>query len=102
MLTLLQDSIHQTHQQYIDTEEEITVTTRMIREASNTICSNDIGMLEKIKNIAKIKFSLSVVANYVQKVCGISQRRIPITGHLRRLFETAGQLCEDCACPWPR
>ncbi|CAC5361652.1 RNF213 [Mytilus coruscus] len=102
ILQCMEDSIHQKLQQYCDTEEEITLTTRMIREANNAIGCNDIGMLEKIKNIAKIKFSLSVVANYVQKICGISQRRIPITGHLKSLFETAGQLCQDCLCPWPR
>ncbi|XP_052086034.1 E3 ubiquitin-protein ligase RNF213-like [Mytilus californianus] len=100
ILQCMEDSIHQQHHQYCDTAKEITIATKLMRETYNVICKTDIGVLEKIKAIAKTRFALSIVANYVEKVFRISQKGIP--GDLRRLFETAGQLCEDCLCPWPR
>ncbi|XP_071122875.1 E3 ubiquitin-protein ligase RNF213-like [Mytilus edulis] len=101
ILQCMEDSLHQQHQYYRDTVKEITIVTNMIRETCRIInkCWS-IGILEKIKAIAKIRFALSIVANYVQKVLRIPQGGIP--GEVKRLMETAKQLCDDGHCAWPR
>ena len=60
----------------------------------------NVGILERIENIAKTKFALTKVANYIHKFCGNNGGVLKASEV--QLFETAGQVCDDCRSPWPR
>ena len=58
-------------------------------------------VLHKIDHISRVRFSLTVVAKYIHKLLGTSQKLMsdPIS---KRLFDAAAKLCQECKSPWPR
>lgn len=76
------------------------MVTKMLREASGVIV-RDIKTLEKIDHISRVRFSLSVVARYMHKMFGTAQKS-RVDAIIRRMFDAAAQLCEECGSPWPR
>jgi hypothetical protein len=94
----LQDSLHQ---QYANTDDEITMATRMLKEATPCVDKSDKNILEDIKYISSVRFSLIVVAKYFHKFYGTPQASIP--DHItQRLFAAASKLCDQFKSQWPR
>ncbi|VDI48904.1 Hypothetical predicted protein [Mytilus galloprovincialis] len=99
ILQCMEDSVYQ---QYQNTCKEYTTASNMLRNASRTLSSIETGVLEKIEDIAKTKFALSVVASCIHEYNGMADRKIIITTDEKRLFNSVGKLCEECHLQWPR
>ncbi|VDI72431.1 Hypothetical predicted protein [Mytilus galloprovincialis] len=97
VMTCMEDSLHQ---QYAHREDEITMATKMLRDAVPNIIG-DIELLDKIDNLSKVRFSLTVVSKYIHKLYGTAQKSMP-DPTVRKLFDAASKLCEECGSPWPR
>ena len=76
------------------------MATKILREASPNI-TRDIEILDKIDHISKVRFSLTVVAKYIHNIYGTAQKK-RLDPTVRRLFDAASKLCEECRSPWPR
>lgn len=94
----LQDSLHQ---QYANADDEITMATRMLREATPCVDKSDRDILEDIKYISRVRFSLTVVAKYIHKFYGTPQASIP-DAITQGLFAAASKLCDQLKSQWPR
>ncbi|XP_052083737.1 E3 ubiquitin-protein ligase rnf213-alpha-like [Mytilus californianus] len=99
ILQCMEDSIYQ---QYHNTHKVYNTAANMLRNASRTLSSIETGVLEKIEDIAKTKFAMSVVASCVHVYNGMADKNIVLTAEEKRLFESAGKLCEECHFQWPR
>ncbi|CAG2212879.1 RNF213 [Mytilus edulis] len=97
VMTCMEDSLHQ---QYANREDEITMATKMLRDAVPNIIG-DIELLDKIDNLSKVRFSLTIVSKYIHKLYGTAQKSMP-DPTVRKLFDAASKLCEECGSPWPR
>lgn len=77
------------------------MATRMLTEATPCVDTSDINILEDIKYISRVRFSLTVVAKYMHKFYGTPRPSIPdpIT---QRLFDAASKLCDEFESQWPR
>ncbi|XP_052062754.1 E3 ubiquitin-protein ligase rnf213-alpha-like isoform X2 [Mytilus californianus] len=96
VLQCMEDSLHQQYKG----EEEVTVATQMLREAvPYIVCDSDV--LDKIDHIARVRFSLTVVARHIHRLYGTSKKSMP-DEKIRRMFEAAAKLCDECKSPWPR
>ncbi|XP_052062680.1 E3 ubiquitin-protein ligase rnf213-alpha-like isoform X2 [Mytilus californianus] len=96
VLQCMEDSLHQQYKG----EEEVTVATHMLREAvPYIVCDSDV--LDKIDHIARVRFSLTIVARHIHRLYGTSKKSMP-DEKLRRMFEAASKLCDECKSPWPR
>ncbi|CAG2252469.1 RNF213 [Mytilus edulis] len=72
----------------------------MMREAvPYIVCDSDV--LDKIDHIARVRFSLTVVARHIHRLYGTSKKSMP-DEKIRRMFEAATKLCDECKSPWPR
>ena len=92
-----QDSLHQQH---VNRDDEVTMATKMLRDAS-TVMAQEMNTLDKIDHISRVRFSLSVVARHVHQLYGRAQKT-RIDPVIRKLFDGAAKLCEECTSPWPR
>ncbi|CAC5391523.1 RNF213 [Mytilus coruscus] len=99
ILQCMEDSVYQL---YHNTCKEYTTASNMLRTASRTLSSIETGVLEKIEDIAKTKFALSVVASCIHEYNGMADKNTVLTADEKRLFESAGELCEECHFQWPR
>ncbi|XP_063404431.1 E3 ubiquitin-protein ligase rnf213-alpha-like [Mytilus trossulus] len=97
VMTCMEDSLHQ---QYANREDEITMATKMLRDAVPNI-TGEIELLDKIDNLSKVRFSLTVVSKYIHKLYGTAQKSMP-DPTVRKLFDAASKICEECGSPWPR
>ncbi|XP_063441660.1 E3 ubiquitin-protein ligase rnf213-alpha-like [Mytilus trossulus] len=96
VLQCMEDSLHQQYRG----EKEVTIATHMLREAvPYIVCDGDV--LEKIDHIARVRFSLTVVARHIHRLYGTSKKSIP-DEKIRRMLEAAAKLCDECQSPWPR
>lgn len=94
---MFQDSLHQ---QYAQRKDEITMSTKMLRDAVSNITS-DIELLDKIDTLSKVRFSLTVVSKYIHQLYDTARKSMP-DPTVRKLFDAASKLCEECGSPWPR
>lgn len=76
------------------------MVTKMLREAIPNI-AQEVQTLEKIDHISKVRFCLTVVAKYIYTLFGTGQKN-RLEPDIRRLFDAAAKLCEECGSPWPR
>ncbi|VDI24291.1 Hypothetical predicted protein, partial [Mytilus galloprovincialis] len=96
VLQCMEDSLHQQYRG----NEEVTIATQMLREAvPYIVCDSDV--LDKIEHIARVRFSLTVVARHIHGLYGTSKKSMP-DEKIRRMLEAAAKLCDECKSPWPR
>ena len=76
------------------------MATKMLREATLYLI-NETSVLNKIDHIARVRFSLAVVAKYIHQMYGRTQKSLP-DPTTRRLIDEAAKLCDECTSPWPR
>ncbi|OPL33047.1 hypothetical protein AM593_02814, partial [Mytilus galloprovincialis] len=98
ILQCMEDSLHQ---QYVNREDEVAMVTKMLREALPNISPQEVQTIDKIDHISKVRFCLTVVAKYIYNLFGTGQKN-RLEPDIRRLFDAAARLCEECGSPWPR
>lgn len=62
----------------------------------------NVETVETMKYISQSKIALQIVAKYVQQLYGGEETPKTIENKYKRLFEAAGNLCDQCRSPWPR
>lgn len=73
--------------------------TTMLEESCNYICLDNDQLLINMHHIAQTRFTLSVTGRLMHKVYG--DKSLRTDKELKKLFEAAGQLCENCGSKWP-